>query len=445
MKESIFKFRFVAFLLAFIFTATLFAQQATIYNNRTNDKNGVNVFEAPKETETKFEGIKVRIGGDFAQQFQALDHTNGATENMYTHSDGKDYNLNALFPLGNGFNLATANLNLDIALEDGIMVKLENYMSSRHHSEFWVKGGYIQIDKLPFWENTKWFDDMIRVKVGHMEINYGDQHFRRSDNGGAIHNPFVGNYIMDAFATEIGGEVYLFPAKNVMAMVGMSSGLIKGDISPGEKAPSIYAKLAYDAQVNDDLRFRLSGSIYNNGNTPRNTLYSGDRSGSRFYMVMEPEYAVGRSGFAASSTSSNFTSARYNPGFSNEITAVAISPFLKYKGLEFFGTFETTSGKTSREDDRRTFNQVGGELLYRFFDDESVYLGGRYNAITGEASGISEDVKIDRIELVAGWFVTKNILAKVEYVKQTYSDWPTDNLFYEGEFDGIMVEAVIGF
>ena len=40
-----------------------------------------------------------------------------------------------------------------------------------------------------------------------MEINYGDAHFRRSDNGNAIYNPFVGNYIMDAFTTEIGGEV----------------------------------------------------------------------------------------------------------------------------------------------------------------------------------------------------------------------------------------------
>ena len=47
------------------------------------------------------------------------------------------------------------------------------------------------------------------LRVGHLEINYGDAHFRRSDNGNALYNPFVGNYIMDAFTTEIGGEVYL--------------------------------------------------------------------------------------------------------------------------------------------------------------------------------------------------------------------------------------------
>jgi hypothetical protein len=286
---------------------------------------------------------------------------------------------------------------------------------------------------------------MVRVKVGHMEINYGDQHFRRSDNGSTIHNPFVGNYIMDAFATEIGGEVYLFPIDNVTAMVGMSSGLIKGDIEPGDKAPSIYAKLAYDAQITDDFRFRLSGSIYNNGNTPRNTLYSGDRSGSRFYMVMEPEYALGRSGFAKSSTGSNFTSARYNPGFNNEITAIQFNPFLKYKGLEFFGTYERATGKASAETASRDFDQLGAELIYRFFDNESVYIGGRYNSITGTERGIENDININRMELVAGWFVTKNILAKVEYVRQKYEDYPEENLFHKGQFDGVMVEAVIGF
>ncbi|MEZ4894742.1 MAG: hypothetical protein R2778_17230 [Saprospiraceae bacterium] len=51
-----------------------------------------------------------------------------------------------------GFNLAMANLNLDFQVADGIGFCLENYMSSRHHSEFWVKGGYIQIDKLPMFE-----------------------------------------------------------------------------------------------------------------------------------------------------------------------------------------------------------------------------------------------------------------------------------------------------
>ena len=51
--------------------------------------------------------------------------------------------------------------------------------------------------------------EYVTVKAGHFEINYGDDHFRRTDNGNAMYNPFVGNLLMDAFTTEIGGEVYL--------------------------------------------------------------------------------------------------------------------------------------------------------------------------------------------------------------------------------------------
>jgi len=86
-------------------------------------------------------------------------------------------------------------------------------MSSRHHSEFWVKGGYIQIDKINSVfpnSNTSWFDDNLRVKIGHFVPNYGDMQFRRTDGGNGMFNPFVENYIFDAFTTEIGGEVYAF-------------------------------------------------------------------------------------------------------------------------------------------------------------------------------------------------------------------------------------------
>ena len=69
--------------------------------------------------------------------------------------------------------------------------------------------------------------------MGHAEINYGDAHFRRSDNGNALYNPFVGNYIMDAFTTEVGGEVYL-KTGNVVAMGAITGGEIRGTVvNPG--------------------------------------------------------------------------------------------------------------------------------------------------------------------------------------------------------------------
>jgi hypothetical protein len=431
-----------------LFSTMLLAQRPEIQYFRPWDQDGVNVFEPAKNNSVEFDGVKVRIGGAFSQQYQALSHSNDTT---FSGSD------NALYDLGPGFVLATANLNLDVQLADGIRLSLENYMSSQHHPEFWVKGGYIQIDKLPMFSNTDWFSDYFRVKLGHFQPNFGDQQFRRSDNGNAIYNPFVGNYIMDAFTTEIGGEVYAFPADNIMVMVGLTSGLIKGDISAYEngraKQPSVYAKLAYDKAFNDDLRFRLSGSFMANSNSGRNTLYGGDRTGSRFAGVMELQ--------GANLTSSAF-SGRWNPRFSNKIMSFQINPFLKFKGLEVFGIYEMASGNNlgfnpgSGEfefDDanERSVTQIGAEVVYRFLKNEQLYVGGKYNSVSGQLSAGHQDAdgfidsNINRIEVVAGWYVTRNLLLKAEYVQQQYVDFPNTSSFYEGEWNGFMIEANVGF
>src|SRR5690606_19972196 len=122
----------------------LLYRDITIQYVRPQDARGINVFEPPKDDDTPFNGLKLEFGAAFTQQFQALDHSNTAAPNII---DGVD--LNRLVDLGPGFNLATANLYLNAQLAPGVRVALESYMSSRHHAEFWVKGGYLQIDASP--------------------------------------------------------------------------------------------------------------------------------------------------------------------------------------------------------------------------------------------------------------------------------------------------------
>ena len=118
-------------------------------------------------------------------------------------------------------------------------------MSSHHHNEFWVKGGYFQIDKVGFL-NSELMDKLwknLTLKVGHMEINYGDAHFRRNDGGNTMYNPFIENNIMDAFSTEIGGELY-WQKSGWIAMIGITDGEIQGSVTkPNDRKPSIYGKL----------------------------------------------------------------------------------------------------------------------------------------------------------------------------------------------------------
>jgi len=409
--------------VTFLVSLSGFSQNRQLDNFRSPDKNGINVFEAPKDTVSTFDGVKVRVGGSSTLQFQALNHENsGAVE---------------LIPIGDNFNLATANLDLDVALAKGVRMHLRTYLSSRHHPEPYVKGGYFQVDNLDFISPGFLEEAMkyLTIKVGHMENNYGDAHFRRSDNSQAMYNPFVGNLIMDAFTTEVGGEVY-FRKNGFIGMFGLSNGKLNQAVDkPETTGASILAKLGYDGQINEDLRLRITGSMYSTNKIARTYLYSADRTGSRYYLVLEDTEAK---------PSSNFRSGRYNPGLNNEITAFMINPFVKYKGLEFFGTFETASGKTDAETDDRTATQFAGELIYRFGNNENFYLGTRYNTVTSDDPSGSE-ITIDRFQLGGGVFLTKNILAKIEYVNQQYDGYDTTSIFHEGEFKGVLLEAVISF
>ena len=406
---------------------SLYAQNnRDLDNYRQPDKRGINVFEAPKDTASTFNGVKVRVGGSSTIQLQALKHENSGAV--------------ALQDIGTNFNLATANLDLDIALYDGVRMHLRTYLSSRHHPEPYVKGGYIQIDKLDFVSEGFMEDFMnhVTLKIGHMENNYGDTHFRRSDNAQTIYNPFVGNLIMDAFTTEVGVEAYYNCNSGLFGMIGFSNGklnqsVVKSDGNTGGAA--LLAKLGYDKQFNDDFRFRFTGSLYNTGYVGRSYLYTADRAGSRYYLVMEAD---------GSNPTNQFRSGRYDPGFRNEITAIMFNPFIKYQGLELFGTYEIAKGKTLAETDERKATQFAGELIYRFGNNENLYIGGRYNKVSNEeASG--DDIDITRLQLGAGWFMTKNILAKLEYVSQKYDGFNAGSQFNDGKFNGLMVEAAISF
>lgn len=398
-------------------------------NLRPRDKRGLNVFEAPKANEPNFRGVRLDIGAAFTQQFQMLEHSNTADPKIV---DGVDQNQ--LADIGPGFNLATANLYLNARLAPGIRVAVESYMSSRHHSEFWVKGGYLQIDESPIdlpLLNT--IMDYVTLKVGHFEINYGDAHFRRTDNGNALYNPFVGNYILDAFTTEIGAEAYVRTGP-WLAMLGMTNGEIKGAITnPDERAPSFIGKVGYDNELLDGLRVRLTGSLYTTKKSSSNTLYSGDRAGSRYYNVMD------------NAASTDFRNGRVNPGLTDKVTAWQINPFVKLGGLELFGVVEKASGRTKAESEEREWTQYAGDVVYRFLQDENAYLGARYNIVRGELAGVANAVEAKRVQIGAGWFVTPNVLLKAEYVRQTYNDFPTTDIRSGGKFDGFMIEGVVAF
>jgi len=436
---------------------TAIAQRSDIQYFRHYDQRGINVFETTKTDTIIYEGMKLRIGANFTQGFQSLKHSNNSGVKLYD--------------LGTGFPLAMANLNIDVQLADGVRLNLVSYMSSHHHNEMWVKGGYIQVDKVGFL-NSEFLNKLwknLTLKVGHMEINYGDAHFRRSDGGNTFWNPFMESNIMDAYTTEIGSELY-FQKSGWIAMLGMTNGEIQGSVTrDSDRGASMYGKLGYDHKFGDQNRVRITGSFLNKTSSISGTLYGGDRTGSNYQFAMEPANAT---------LSGNAFSGRLNPNFKDNVTSFMINPFVKLGGLELFGTYEIAQGKNAVENGEvqydaaadettkfgklknRQFTQLAGDVLYRFGTRAQFYAGARYNLVKGEqvfgqttttatAGGINQgkrvDISVDRFALAAGWFITRNILLKGEYVTQRYTDYPTGNILQGGKFDGFVMQGIVAF
>lgn len=439
-----------AAVLSTVFASTAFYAQESVVlpNMNSNNKDAINTFEAPKDNSASFDGMKMKWGAAFTAQYQDIKHENDVnyTTNPTTPK---------LYDLKSGLQVPMANLYMDVQLADGIRLNVTSYMSSRHHNEFYVKGGYLQIDKLPFLKSdlVDRIMEKVTIKAGQFENNYGDTHFRRTDGGQALYNPFIENYIVDAFATEVGAEVYYRPAKNWVTMVGVTSGSIKGhvttpatdaDSGDATRSLSVYGKVAYDTKLDNDLRLRFSASGYHN---PHNggsglTMYWGDRTGSNYQLVME---TVG------ADVKTQAWSGRINPSFGGKQTSGMFNAFAEYKGLEFFGTYEIAKGRQLWETKDRDMSQFAADLIYRFGPSRNFFVGGRYNVVnldtqfgTTTAQKVQE-VKIDRFVVSGGWFMTKNILMKLEYMNQKYNDYPTNDYRYGGKFNGLVFEATIGF
>jgi hypothetical protein len=406
-------------------------QQIVIQRLRPVDARGLNKYESAKDDGVPYTGFKLAWGAAFTQQFQGLGHSNTAAPNMVS-----GVNKNQLMTLGHGFNNAVANLYLNAQLAKGIRVAMASYLSARHHQETWVKDGYLQIDDSPI--DNKALNTLMQyltIRAGHMEINYGDEHFRRTDNGNAMYNPFVGNLLMDAFTTEIGGEVYLRKGP-WMAMGGVFGGETRGQVTaPEKRSPAYLGKVGFDKEFNKNVRFRLTSSLFSQTRSANQSLFSGDRGGSRYYQVM-----VNTAGTEKDSA----WTGNVQPGIESAQHAWVVNPFLKVGGLELRANIEETTGRNIGETTSRQWNQNAGEALYRFAGDK-LYLGTRYNEASGKYAGMTNEVTIDRTQFGAGWFVIPTVLLKAEWMQQNYKDFPVADIRNGGKIKGFMVEGVVAF
>jgi hypothetical protein len=219
-------------------------------------------------------------------------------------------------------------------------------------------------------------------------------------------------------------------------MGGVTGGEIKGQVTaPEKRSPAFLAKAGFDKQLGESFRVRLTGSGYVQARSANGTLFTGDRGGSRYYSVIEN---------TTSTEKDQAWSGAIQPGFRSETRAAVINPFVKVGALELFGNIEQAKGRARTEAANRTWNQNVYEATYRLFGDQ-VYVAGRYNTARGELQGIAGEVSVNRAQLGGGWFITPNVLTKIEYVQQKYTDFPTTDIRHKGKFNGFVIEGVVAF
>ena len=203
------------------------------------------------------------------------------------------------------------------------------------------KGGYLLIDNLPFLKAADPIMKYLTIKAGVFQPNVGDQIFRRSDNGNVINNPFVGNYVMDDFTTNTGIEVY-FRKNGLLILGGVNSGNLKPALGGTEGSGTskeyvgydlvdelaINWKLSYDKQVTEDLRLRASLSGYHVGDTHSTTIHSGDRTGSRYYLVMNTQ----NDGTTEFDVTKNHMSGNFYPGSGTKDNTLVANIFANSNG-----------------------------------------------------------------------------------------------------------------
>ena len=374
----------------------------------------------------QFDKVEITFDVDLAFYYQGLSHT-------FTPSSSTQQAIQS------GLILPTANLDINGKIMKGLNTKLEIMLSSHHHNETYVKGGYATIDSLDFIAPgfAKGFMDNATISIGVDDINFGDAHFRRTDNADVFSNPFVMNMGVESYMQAGFIELlYRFPSVSAFALAGITNGQANPDDvkkKDGSDAYSYYAKLGYDKQYNDDLRIRLTESIFTVTGTSKTSLYSGDKAGN-----------VAREVFNTSASAGNDFGAGWKAISGYEDLTVSMTNFFaKYKNTEFFALLEIADGSdTNSLDMEMTHYSV--DVVQRFGKDDKFYAAARYEKATTTLESDASDDELTQTQVTLGWFLSKNAMAKVEYIKQDRENFE-EYVGGKGKFNGLMVSAALSY
>ncbi|MGH9360741.1 MAG: hypothetical protein ACRD2T_02405, partial [Thermoanaerobaculia bacterium] len=350
---------------------------------------------------------KLFLGVDTVGTLQALEQ-----ENVF------DASGNEIAQLEPGFQTAWGNL--EFAATFGEDEELEMFfdllISSRNHpSTTYGHQGYLLVRGMPGQlKENRLLSGIFRhvnLKVGHFHIDYGDHGLHRSDNAAVQSNPLIGNFVIDPEIVDIGAEITSKPGR-FNWLLGVSNGTNTEDFKSG-RGTALHGKVWLDVQP---VRASFSMFQVDHADNPtgatgsRTTLFAGNRDGERYGGVWGGGQAPGQ----------------VLPQAGKQVTAWQADVAYTWQRLKLYANYGDTEDADANGSLAGTpvenWIYYTGEAVYQL--TPKAYVAARYSAAEAKKlAGLDSDGFVERIQVGGGYWLTDNILGKLEYVTQGCNDF----------------------
>lgn len=355
---------------------------------------------------------------------------------------------NSLGTIAPGFQNAVGNVTLDAKLFDGGRAHVGMFISSKHHTEMYGYQGYFQMTKLPVWMDLGSFNDFyaehLEAKAGQMTLNFGDGFLYRSVNGDVYNNELVGNPLASPALTTLGMEATAH-AGMLHLMAGFSNGTTSGTVDEG-KGIALHGK-AWLTPLGDLARLSFSyyqvdhsanGTGYPNGGTKSYLFAGGDRAGSRYDIWDGPD--GGQIFFGKEQDVKTFQ-------FDGRLN---LNPILIYGAAGWYKDADCNGTINGQDDGNPEDRWTHYMVTAKYNVTDWLYVASRYSTVrASKIHGDDSSGKVNRIQVGGGFKLYDGVLIKLEYAKQTASDFATGvtnngvDLGLNPEFSGFSIETAV--
>ncbi len=353
----------------------------------------------------------------------------------------QQYNLHSPTGMNPNFQTPYAMMDLYATVPHEFDMFADFYIASPEHpAQTYGDEGWMVFKQIPGVSHNSPINEMmdyINVKVGAFDIDFGDNNYHRSKDAWVQNNPLIGNPLVDPSTEEIGGEVYSVKGP-LYWLVGVSNGSTTGHFDYGA-GPAFHGKIwGYPTK---DLR--LSGSVYYGDmgeSADTIDLFTATRSGEAYASLFGNSVdtqgqVVPQAGHNVFATQGDITYERW--------------PFESYSYVGW--TQDNDANRSGIGTPRESWLYGSSNLVYHI--NPSLYLAAQYSyAFAGSVNGVDTNGWVDRIQVGAGWWMTRTLLAKIEYVQEQFQSFGSNvgnvnsaqaNL--GPGFNGVVMEVSFGF